>query len=187
MHSINDDMERLRRSIEDVAYFANAFVRVTGPTGVNKIELNDFQKHVIDRYNKERNFFIPSERQAGKTVVAAIILLHQALYREYTTSLIVTPKMVHGAHMIELITEMYDYLPEYIASVKMSTRNKSKIEFENGASIIAVGPNVEQCRGRTITTIYIDESEWVPNLQDVYTYLLPTMASNNGAKIFELS
>jgi len=174
---------RCRDSIE---YFADNHIKVSMPNGVIQIQLNDFQRQVIRNYQNDRAFFLPAERQAGKTTVAAIILLHQAIFHNDRVSLIMAPKKAISSFIIELMTEMYDRLPEYIAGVRITTRNKSTIGFENGCTVISAGSDANYGRGRALSNIYIDESEWV-DCSEILHSLWPCTATIPYAKTFALS
>lgn len=171
----------------DIEYFADNYIKFTIANGVVQSKLNDFQRSTIHNYKDKKVFFMPAGRQEGKTTVAAIILLHQALFTESRVSLVFARTKAMSNYIIDIITEMYDRLPDFMASVKMTTRNKSKIEFENHCSIISAGSDVNYGRGRAIATIYIDESEWFDNLNDIVTGLYPCMAMAPYAKMFALS
>lgn len=175
------------RCKDDVAYFAENYIRFTTANGVVNATLNDFQQSVVDNFNNSRVLFMPGKRMEGKTTIAAIILLHRALFDEYDTSAIFARTKYMSNYVLEVITEMYDRLPEFLTSSRMVTRNKGKIEFDNGCSIISVGSSIDACKGRTLTTVYIDESEWFDKLQELITWLYPTIASSPYAKIFALS
>lgn len=188
MMQYNDEqINEISRCHRDLEYFADKYIKVTTPTGVTDVKLNDFQRRVIHNFAENRIFFMPAARQEGKSTVAAIILLHQALFNEYQVSCVLAPKKVMSSHILELIKEMYDRLPEFLQISKMTTRNISTIEFENMCSVISVGSNVDMCRGRTVTTVYIDESEWFDRLDDVINGMLPTMSSIQRSRMFCLS
>jgi hypothetical protein len=186
MNYSEDQIKDLIRCRDDIEYFANTHIKISESRGVGKIQLTDFQKEVIRKYQHDRVFFLPSGRMAGKTTVAAIILLHQSIYHNDRVSMIMAPKKWNSNYIIELMTEMFDRLPQHIAGVKMVTRNKSKIEFDNGCAVISAGSEVNYGRGRALSNIYIDESEFV-DCSDILDFLWPCMAGIPYAKIFALS
>lgn len=175
------------RCKDSITYFAENYIRVTTINSVVSVKLNDFQQTVIDNFNNNRVLFMPGKRQEGKTTVAAIILLHQALFNEYHTSAIFAHTKYMSNHILKIITEMFDRLPEFFTSVRMITRNKDRLVFDNGCEIISMGSSIDACRGKTLTTVYIDESEWFDKLQKLVTCLYPNIACSPYAKIFALS
>jgi hypothetical protein len=89
--------------------------------------------------------------------------------------------------IIDIITEMYEHLPEFLVEPKIITRNKSEVKFDNGCTIISAGADVNYGKGRTLSTIYIDDSEWFNKLEDVLNILYPCMATFPYSKLFALS
>lgn len=182
-----DQIAELIKCREDVEYFADNYIKFSKPNGVVLAKLNDFQRNVIRNYRDNKVFFMPAGRQEGKSTVAAIILLHQALFTEYRVSMVFARTKSQSSDIIEIVTEMYERLPEFLTGSKMITRNKSKVEFDNGCAIISAGSDINYGRGRALSTIYIDESEWFDKLDDVLTSLYPCMAALPYSKLFALS
>lgn len=187
MNYNSEQIAELIKCRDDVEYFADNYIKVSKPNGVVQAKLNDFQRSVIHKYRDEKVFFVPAARQEGKSTVASIILLHQALFSECRVSMVLARTKSQSSGIIDIIIEMYEHLPEFLAEPKMITRNKSKIEFDNGCSIISAGSDVNYGRGRALSTIYIDESEWFDKLEDVLTLLYPCMAGLPYSKLFALS
>jgi phage terminase large subunit-like protein len=185
---MNEQIRQIAKAMDDIEYFAENFVKINHPVhGLTSIKLNDFQKQVICDFTSKKIFFTPGPRQKGKTTIAAIILLHQALFNEYRTSIIFARNKPATDSILKDIVDIYDNLPDFMRVSSIIKRNKSKIEFENYCSIISAGNNVDYSRGMTISTVYIDESEWFDNLDAVMNGLYPTIASVNYFRLFALS
>ena len=187
MNYSEEQLKELIRCRDDIEYFADTYIKYSSYSGIVQVKLNDFQRKVIANFKEKRIFFEPGERMSGKTTVAAIILLHQALFNEYRVSMIFARTKSNSSLIVDLIYEMYERLPDFLCISKIITRNKSKLDFDNMCSIIGAGSDPNYARGRTISTIYIDESEWVDSLDDILTMVYPAMASVPYAKIFSLS
>jgi phage terminase large subunit-like protein len=170
---------------DSIKYFADKYIKYSSRMGVVQVKLNDFQHGVIDKFEKENIFFVPSERQSGKSTVAAIILLHQALFSTNRVSVIFARTLANSNQILELIREMYDRLPTFLA-ISKTQNNRSILTFDNGCSIISAGSNVDIAKGRTISIVYIDESEWFDKIDKVMECIYPAMIFNNS-KIFSLS
>jgi phage terminase large subunit-like protein len=188
MKYTEEQIRQIAKAMDDIEYFAENFIKINHPVhGLTSIKLNDFQKQVIHDFTSKKIFFTPGPRQKGKTTIAAIILLHQALFHQYRVSLVFARTKVLSNTIIEIITNMYDNLPEFMQMSSLTTRNKSKIVFENSCSIISAGANTDHGRGRAVSNIYVDESEWFDKLDEVMTSLYPCMATIPYSKIFSLS
>jgi len=175
------DYERCK---DDIKYFAETHIKIPHPvSGVIPLKLNEFQRQAIDDYNTKNVFVKITKRQDGKTTIACVILLHQALFSEYRVSMILGSNLQNSNYILQLIFEMYQCLPEYL-QIKIVTRNKSKIEFETGCSIISAGSNVLRGRGMSLSTIYIDESEFMPTLDRALKPLYPCISGIKYGRIF---
>lgn len=183
----DDQIAELIKCQDDIEYFADNYVKCSTPVGTIDVKLNDFQRSVICNYRDNKVFFMPAGRQEGKSTVASIILLHQALFTEYGVSMVFARTKSQSNEIIEAVAEMYERLPDFLAGSKMVARDKSKVEFDNGCSVISAGSDVNYGRGRTLSTIYIDESEWFDKLEDVLIKLYPHMSTLPYSKLFALS
>lgn len=172
---------------DDVEYFANTYIHLSTYTGKIQCKLNNFQREVIDRFKTDRVFFIPADRISGKTTIAAIILLHQALFMGDGKSLIFARNKSLSDDILKIIAEMYELLPDFLKHTEMISRNKSRLDFSNMYSIISAGSNPDYGRGMTISAIYIDESELVDCLDRIMENLYPCMPSLHYSRLFALS
>lgn len=187
MNYNSEQIAELIKCRNDIEYFADNYIKFSRPNGVVQAKLNDFQRSVVRNYRDNKAFFMPAGCREGKSTVASIILLHQALFSEHRVSMVFARTKSQSSNIIDIITEMYERLPEFLAEPKMITRNKSKVGFDNGCLIISAGSDVNYGRGRALSTIYIDESEWFDKLEDVLTSLYPCMAVLPCSKLFALS
>lgn len=186
MNFTREMIEELKKCIDDVEYFAEKYIKIVHPVdGQISLQLNSFQRQAIRDY-KEKNIFAKiDQRQNGKTTIAAVILLHEALFNEYRISAVIAPTLALSNHILDLIYEMYQSLPDYFKyNVSVTTRNKTKLEFQNMCAIYSVGSNSMGLRGRTISNLYIDESEFVSSLRDILRDMIPCMSVANKSKLF---
>ncbi len=172
-------IENLMKSMDSIEYFAENFVKTIHPVnGLIGISLTDDQKEVIRLFEGKHIFSKCMNRQIGKTTIASIILLHQAIFNNHKTIAIFAPKQQISNYVLDTTMIMYEKLPEYFkVGIGITTKNKSKIEFENGSRLISFGSNFLSSKGMTINTAYIDESEYVKNLKDFRDFLYPCIAS----------
>lgn len=184
MQFTHEMIEDLIRCANDIEYFAERHIKVIHViNGIIPLKLNDFQKQAIRDYEEKNSFANMCSRQQGKTTIAAVILLHQALFKTYNTSVIFAPNMRMSDSILQTILDMYHHLPEYI-QVEITTKNKSKLEFATNSSIYSCGSNSESNRGRNITNAYIDECEFVDNLHRIVENLYPAMVSTSLHRLF---
>lgn len=188
MKYTNEQLEQIVKSMNDIEYFADNFIQIPSRTEstLQKITLNDYQRDFIRNFNEGKPFFSLGRRMAGKTTAGAIILLHQALFKEQRVSVIAAPKKQNSDEVIRLIGDMYDNLPDFM-KFGVSRRNTSSIEFSNYTRIVSVGQNYDRCRGMTIHNIFIDESEFFKDLRIFVSSIWPCVGIINDSRLFAAS
>ena len=184
----NDQFNELKRCETSILYFANKYIKLSDNTSVKQISLNDFQISVTEKFEGSKSFFLSSERMTGKTTVAAIILLHNALFNSKNSSVIFAPKQVMSDYILELIAEMYERLPNFLTISKIISKNKQKLEFDNKSFILSAGSQPQSLTGLDISTIYIDESEFMSDdLNKLIADAVVKLTLKQSSKLFILS
>ena len=184
----NDQFNELKRCETSILYFANKYIKLSDNTSVKQISLNDFQISVTEKFEGSKSFFLSSERMTGKTTVAAIILLHNALFNSKNSSVIFAPKQVMSDYILELIAEMYERLPNFLTISKIISKNKQKLEFDNKSFILSAGSQPQSLTGLDISTIYIDESEFMSDdLNKLIADAVVKLTLKQSSKMFILS
>lgn len=184
----NDQFNELKKCENNILYFANKYIKISDNTSARQINLNDFQRSVVDKFQSSKSFFLSANRMDGKTTVAAIILLHCALFNNKNSSVVFAPKQIMSDHILELITEMYERLPNFLTISKLTLKSKHRIEFDNDSFILSAGSNAESVIGIDISTMYVDESEYVADdFNSTLAKLAIQFASKASFKMFILS
>lgn len=175
------EIEEYMKCANDIEYFAETYVKAWHPVnGLQSIKLNDFQKEAIKEFKEKKLFAKIAERQKGKTFVASLLLLHNSLFNDNKTSIIVSTKLDMGNHILLRINEMYDNLPEFLKMTKKIINNRRELEFENGSRIRSIGSNSNLMRGLTISNVYFDESEWIPEVDKMIVAFYPCLVVSGG-------
>lgn len=184
----NDQFNELKRCENSILYFANKYIKISDNISVKQISLNDFQISVTEKFEGSKSFFLSGERMTGKTTVAAIILLHNALFNSKNSSVIFAPKQVISDYMLELIVEMYERLPNFLTISKIISKNKQKLEFDNESFILSAGSQPQSLIGLDISTVYIDESEFMSDdLNKLIADAVVKLTLKQSSKMFILS
>lgn len=187
MKYTENDIKEYIKCKDDIVYFANTYIKIyTVDCGLTQIKLNEEQETIANSFLRNDKTCKLMRRQTGKTTVALIILLHQVIFNEYKTIAMIGWKKSFANDMLRRLYEMYDNLPEFL-QVKMQIKNKGNVEFDNGCRIITSGPDITAFRGRAVNTIYIDESEFVPNICRIMESIMPCISSSMNSKFMALS
>jgi hypothetical protein len=180
-----EEIEELTKSANDVIYFANHFgYCLHGSQGYKPITLRDYQEEMLTSYTNNRFTCCMSSRQVGKTVVAALFLLHNAIFNVDRNIGIAANKLATAVEIIDKIKEIMDYLP-FFMKPGIKVYNQTMIVFENGCRLIAQATTKRSFIGFTIHTLYCDEFAHVePHvLDEFYENIMPTVSSMEDSKI----
>lgn len=177
-------LEDYMKSRDDITYFAETHIKIMHPThGLIPFKLNDFQRDTLETYKSKNVFAKFAPRQAGKTILASVIILHRALFNRDQVSAIVARNFASSNYILEFILELYNNLPSHLKE-KLITNNKTKLGFDNGCTILSVGANAKTFRGIGLTNIYVDESEFIPDFTEMMYDLHPMAIPRNNGKVF---
>lgn len=180
-----EEIEELTKSANDVIYFANNYgYCLHGSQGYKPITLRDYQEEMLHSYSENRFTCCMSSRQVGKTVVAALFLLHEAIFNVDRNIGIAANKLATAVEIMDKIKEIMDYLP-FFMKPGIKVYNQTMIVFENGCRIIAQATTKRSFIGFTIHTLYCDEFAHVePHILDeFYENIMPTVSSMEDSKI----
>lgn len=67
------------------------------------------------------------------------------------------------------------------------TSNSESVTFSNGSRILSLPSNPDGLRGYTADVVAIDEAAFVPDIDECYQAILPTLTRNKNAKLFVCS
>ena len=180
-----EEIEELTKSANDVIYFANHYgYCMHGTQGYKPITLRDYQEEMLNSYTNNRFTCCMSSRQVGKTVVAALFLLHNAIFNVDRNIGIAANKLATAVEIMDKIKEIMDYLP-FFMKPGIKVYNQTMIVFENGCRLIAQATTKKSFIGFTIHTLYCDEFAHVePHvLDEFYENIMPTVSSMEDSKI----
>ena len=180
-----EEIEELTKSANDVIYFANNFgYCMHGSQGYKPITLRDYQEEMLRSYTDNRFTCCMSSRQVGKTVVAALFLLHNAIFNVDRNIGIAANKLATAVEIMDKIKEIMEYLP-FFMKPGIKVYNQTMIVFENGCRISAQATTKRSFIGFTIHTLYCDEFAHVePHvLDEFYENIMPTVSSMDDSKI----
>jgi phage terminase large subunit-like protein len=122
-----------------------------------------------------RRVMLNCHRQWGKSLMAAIRAVFQALTRQNQTIVIVSIDARHSQRLANRCRELVRRLE---MTVRGDGTNERSILFPNGSVIIPLPGKADAMRGFTANLLIIDEAARVPD--EVYTAARPMLAATNG-------
>lgn len=132
----------------------------------------DYQKKVFLDNNKF--IAVLKSRQIGMTTLLAYLALNNVV--KGISSIIVSASQRQSLNVMSMIDKIVE---DVIKNTNITIKNSTKTEkrFSNGAYLIALPSNPRSIRGFTGTVI-LDECAIMPEADEIYTSVLPTITTN---------
>lgn len=169
----------------NINYFANKYCKIKREDGtIGPMKLRDYQKEILDLYNNNNYSILMASRQTGKTISAAIAILHYCTFNKDKGAMIVANKGATVIEIVDKIKSIYKHLPFFLKKGIVNW-NQSSIVFDNGCRIKTDKRTKEPAIGFTIDFLYIDEFAHIPAniIEEYYTAVVPIVSSVDNPKI----
>ncbi|MDQ3043665.1 MAG: terminase family protein [Chloroflexota bacterium] len=138
------------------------------------IEPDGWQVDVLR--SNSRRLLLNCARQSGKSTTAALVGLHEALFRPESLILVISPGERQSKLLFQKMLKTYRALGHPVAA---EVENKLSLELSNGSAIHALPGAESTVRGFSgVALILIDEAARVAD--DLYASVRPMVAVSNG-------
>lgn len=115
-------------------------------------------------------------RQAGKSLVSAVLALHTALYTPRALVLLLSPSLRQSQELFRKVLDAYRVIE---SRVPVEAESALRIEFPNRSRIVALPGTERTTRGHSaVTLLIVDEAARVED--ELFFALLPVLAVSNG-------
>lgn len=169
----------------DILYFAEKYCRIKTEDGsVQNIKLRGYQKKILELYTTNRFSILCGSRQIGKTINAAIAMLHFITFNNDKNIMIVANMRGTTIEIIDKIRNIYAQLPFFLKT-GIKNLNQQSMVFENGCRIKSSARSKTPAIGFTIDFLYLDEFAHIPSniIEPYYTAAFPTVSAIENSKI----
>ena len=157
-------------------YFAHKYVKITHPTeGLLPFVLYEYQRRVIDEYNKHRFNIISKFRQGGLTTVTVVWCLWRCLFQLDETMMVLSKSDREAIAAGEIVKRALEELPSWMRPVMEKNNDHQKIFSDTGCKLFFYTP--EAARGRAITYLILDEAAFIPNMEKCWKAMYPTIST----------
>jgi hypothetical protein len=147
-------------------------VRLAAAAGF--VDLDDWQREVLREL--PRRLLLNTSRQTGKSLVAALLAVHQALYEPGSLAVVVAVAQRQAAETIRVCRDIYAALDRPIAA---SSENVLSLELENRSRILSIPSTEATVRGLSrVGLLILDEASRIPDA--LYGAVLPFLAVSDG-------
>lgn len=187
---INWTPEMIREWVKcknDPIYFAQNYIKIVNvDKGLITIDLYDYQREIIKKFNNNRRLAVVTSRQAGKTTTAVVVILHYILFNEYKRVGLLANKGDSAREILERIKIAFEALPKWLQQGVVEW-NKGSVELENGSKVLAAATSSSNIRGKSMNLLYIDETAFVEGWDEFSASVLPTISSGETTKVLYTS
>lgn len=171
----------------DPVYFAQNYIKIVHvDRGLITIDLYDYQREIIEKFNNNRRLTVVTSRQAGKTTTAVVVILHYILFNDYKRVGLLANKGDSAREILERIKIAFEALPKWMQQGVVEW-NKGSVELENGSKVIAAATSSSNIRGKSMNLLYIDETAFVEGWDEFSASVLPTISSGETTKVLYTS
>ncbi len=144
---------------------------------VLNLDLDEWQQGVISSTGKRD--LLNCSRQAGKSTTAAVLGLHEALYRPGSLTILVSPSQRQSSELFRKVTELREKLP---TQPELSEDNKLSLTVKGGGRVLSLPGSEATIRGFSGATLIVeDEASRVPD--ELYMAIRPMLAVRGGRLI----
>ena len=141
------------------------------------MELDPWQADVLA--GEGRRDLLCCSRQSGKSTTAAILGLHQALYRPNSLCLLVSPSLRQSSELFRAVMTLRERLPN---APELTEDNRLSMAVRGGGRVVSLPSSESTIRGYSgATLLVIDEAARVPD--PLYHAVTPMLATTAGRLI----
>jgi len=180
-----EELDEYIRCSNDIHYFAEKYCKIKREDGsIGEITLRDYQKDILDLYYNNNRVILCASRQCGKTVSAAITILHFITFKMDKNIMIVANLRATTIEIVDKIKSIYSLLPFFL-KVGIRNWNQTGVVCENGCKIKTAARSKTPAIGFAIDLLYLDEFAHIPSniIEPYYTAVYPTVAAIENSKI----
>lgn len=182
-------VQELIKCKNDILYFAEHYYYIISPDkGKHIIELYPKQRELILSFINNKRVVTLASRQSGKTTSYSIYALWITLFNKDKSILICANTGESSIEFLSKIRQAYEDLPFWIKP-GVKDWNKKRIKFSNDSSIRST-PTSPSVRGKTMTTLIIDEMAFINDNCDeneFWAAVYPVISSGKTTNIIIVS
>ena len=144
------------------------------------LELDDWQRGVISSTGKRD--LMNCSRQAGKSTTAAVLGLHEALYKPGSLTILVSPSQRQSSELFRKVTELREKLP---TQPELSEDNKLSLTVRGGGRILSLPGSEATIRGFSGATLIVEDE--ASRVDDALYFSIRPMLAVKGGRLILMS
>ena len=136
--------------------------------------LDEWQEQVLTSLSKR--IVLNCSRQSGKSVTAALLALHLAIYESESLSLLLSPSLRQSSELFQIVHGFYRTIAEDVPARQESAL---RLTLRNGSRIISLPGKEATIRGYSgVDLLIVDEASRV--MDDLFHSISPMLAVSDG-------
>lgn len=178
-YSPQRQLEELKKCINDFPYFCHKYVKIVHPIqGLIPFIMYNYQRRVIEMYEKNRFNILSKFRQGGLTTVSVLYSLWRCLFRTDQQILVMSKTDREAIAAGEIVKRAMQNLPSWLKP-EMGKHNDHERQFmDTGCTLWFYTP--EAARGKAITLLVIDEAAFIPDMKRHWKSMYPVISTGGG-------
>ncbi len=161
----------LRHALDPVAFAAEAL----------GLELDDWQREVIASTGKRD--LLNCSRQAGKSTTAAVLGLHEALYRPGSLTILVSPSQRQSSELFRKVIDLREKLSS--GNVGLTEDNKLSMTVKGGGRVLSLPGSEATIRGFSGATLIVEDE--ASRVDDALYFSIRPMLAVKGGRLILMS
>ena len=180
-----DDPAKQRLEIikchDSFSYFCHKYVKIGHPKkGMLPFILYNYQKRVVDEYDKKRFNIIRKFRQGGLTTVTVLWALWRCMFKMDQTIMLVSKTDREAIVAGEIADRAIKFFPKWFCpELAAGGDNKHEKHFAETQSKLLFY-TAEAARGRSNTYLILDEAAFIKDMERHWAALFPTIATGGA-------
>lgn len=172
------EIDEYMKCSNDPIYFAETYFKIVHQRrGLVQMELYEYQREAIRKYEDSGKLIMAASRQCGKTSVATVVILHAAIFNQYKNIALLANKESTAKEILERVKLAFMNLPDFLKP-GVHEWNKKSVELDNGCKIFADSTQGNSIRGKAVFLLYVDECAFIQGWNEFSSSVLPTISSN---------
>lgn len=121
-------------------------------------------------------------RQAGKSTTAAVLALHEAMYRPASMTVLISPSQRQSSELFRKVIEFRESLPW---SVDLIEDNKLSMTVRNGGRVVSLPGSESTIRGFSGVTLLVEDE--ASRVEDELHYSITPMLATTAGRLILMS
>lgn len=173
-------IEEYTRCAKDFCYFSDKYVKINHPMhGLIPFKLYPFQERVIRDFNEYQYNIVSKFRQAGLTTVALIWAMWRCIFKLDQRIMVMCKTDREATGIGKIVENAKEQLPDWIMPLMKDDNDHVKEFASTGSSIEFRSP--QAARSKSLTYLIIDEAAFIPNMEEAWKAMYPTISTGGNA------